>query len=158
QAVPKSRGQKSSRGSSKPQAGTEFPPPVVGGIPWGHNIVLLFKVSSPAARLWYAQQVTANGWSRSMLERWIESDLYSRQGAAVTNFSTALPPAQSDLAKEIIRDPYNFGFLALRKEAAESDLEQGLLTHILQFLIELGAGFAFVGQQVRLPIEGEDYY
>ena len=157
QPVPKSRGRKKSVESSMPEAGSASAPAVVTGIPWGHNIALLFKLSSLDERLWYAEQATVNGWSRSMLEHWIESNLYSRQGKAVTNFNTALPPAQSDLANEIIRDPYNFEFLTLRKEAAESELEEGLLTHIRQFLIELGAGFAFVGQQVCLPIGGEDY-
>jgi predicted nuclease of restriction endonuclease-like (RecB) superfamily len=124
----------------------------------GHNIVLLFKVRDSAARLWYAREATANGWSRSLLEHWIESDLYARQGNAVTNFGNALPPDQSDLANEILRDPYNFDFLTLRNQAAERDLEEGLLAHIRKFLIELGAGFAFVGQQVHLPVDGEDFY
>jgi predicted nuclease of restriction endonuclease-like (RecB) superfamily len=89
---------------------------------------------------------------------WMESDLYSRQGKAVTSFKNALPQAQSDLANEIIRDPYNFDFLTLRGQAAERELEDGLLAHIRKFLIELGAGFAFVGQQVHLPVDGEDFY
>ena len=93
-----------------------------------------------------------------MLDHWIESDLYSRQGNAVTNFKQALPPPQSDLANEIVRDPYNFDFLTLRTQVAERELENGLLTHIRKFLIELGAGFAFVGQQVHLPVDGEDFY
>ena len=86
-------------------------------------------------------------------------DLYTWQGKAVTNFRKALPPEQSfDLAAEILRDPYNFDFLTLRDQAAERDLEEGLLAHIRKFLIELGAGFAFVGQQVHLPVDGEDFY
>jgi predicted nuclease of restriction endonuclease-like (RecB) superfamily len=88
-----------------------------------------------------------------MLDHWIESDLYSRQGNAVTNFKQALPPPQSDLANESVRDPYNFDFLTLRTQVAERELENGLLTHIRKFLIELGAGFAFVGQQVHLQTE-----
>ena len=94
-----------------PISAAESPPPAMACIPWGHNIALLFKLSSPAARIWYAEQVTAKGWSRSMLEHWIESDLYSRQGKAVTNFEAALSRPQSDLANEIVRDPYNFDFL-----------------------------------------------
>jgi len=93
-----------------------------------------------------------------MLEHWIESDLYSRQGKAVTNFKTALPRPQSDLTNEIVRDPYNFDFLMLRGQAVERELEEGLLTHIRRFLIELGTGFAFVGQQVHVPVDGEDFY
>ena len=96
------------------------------------------------------QRAIANGWSRNMLVHWMESDLYSRQGKAVTSFKNALPQAQSDLANEIVRDPYNFEFLTLRDQAAEKELEDGLLAHIRKFLIELGAGFAFVGQQVHL--------
>jgi len=134
------------------------PPQAVAVIPWGQNIELVTKLESPLQRLWYAQQTTINGWSRSMLVHWIESDLYSRQGKAVTNFKSVLPASQSDLASEIVRDPYNFDFLTLRNQAAERDLEQGLLTQIRKFLIELGTGFAFVGQQVPLPVDGEDFY
>jgi predicted nuclease of restriction endonuclease-like (RecB) superfamily len=134
------------------------PPAAAAQIPWGQNIELVTKLKNPLQRLWYAEQTTANGWSRPMLVHWIESDLYSRQGKAVTNFSNALPPPQSDLAKQIVRDPYNFDFLTLREPVAERELEDGLLSHIRKFLIELGAGFAFVGQQVHLEVDGEDFY
>lgn len=137
---------------------SQFLPQAVAEIPWGHNVALLEKLKNTAQRLWYAQHTIANGWSRSMLEHWIESGLYSRQGKAVTNFKTTLPPPQSDLANAIIRDPYTFDFLTLRDAAAERELEEGLLAHIRKFLIELGAGFAFVGQQVHLPVAGEDFY
>jgi predicted nuclease of restriction endonuclease-like (RecB) superfamily len=133
-------------------------PQAVAEIPWGHNVTLLEKLNNADQRLWYAKQAIMNGWSRSMLEHWIESDLYSRQGKAVTNFETALPPAESDLARDVMRDPYNFDFLALREQAEERELEEGLLAHIRKFLIELGAGFAFVGQQIHLVVDGEDYY
>jgi predicted nuclease of restriction endonuclease-like (RecB) superfamily len=93
-----------------------------------------------------------------MLLHWIESDLFARQGKAVTNFKATLPPPQSDLASELVRDPYNFDFLTLREDAAERELEQGLLDHIRKFLLELGAGFAFVGQQIRLEVDGEGFY
>lgn len=136
----------------------EFLPQAVAEIPWGHNVILLEKLKSSAQRTWYARQATANGWSRSMLDHWIESDLYSRQGKAVTNFNQTLPSPQSDLANEIVRDPYNFDFLTLRDQAAERDLESGLLAHIRRFLVELGAGFAFVGQQMHLAVDGEDFY
>jgi predicted nuclease of restriction endonuclease-like (RecB) superfamily len=156
QAVPKLKARKSAQVVPKITATT--PPSAVAGIPWGHNVVLLFQLTDTAERLWYAQQATGNGWSRSMLEHWIESNLYARQGKAVTNFKEALPPPQSDLANEIVRDPYNFDFLTLRGQAAERELEEGLLAHIRKFLLELGAGFAFVGQQVHLPVDGEDFY
>jgi len=126
-------------------------------LPWGHNILILEKLSNQSRRLWYAQQTIVNGWSRSMLRHWIESDLYSRQGAAVTNFEATLPAPQSDLARQIVRDPYSFDFLPLRADAAERDLERGLLANIRRFLLELGTGFAFVGQQVRLEVDGEGF-
>jgi predicted nuclease of restriction endonuclease-like (RecB) superfamily len=116
------------------------------------------KVKAPSVRLWYAQQTVANGWSRAMLTHWIESNLHARQGRAITNFKAALPAPQSDLAAEVVRDPYNFDFLTLRADAAERDLERGLLDHIRKFLMELGAGFAFVGQQVHLDVGDEDFY
>jgi predicted nuclease of restriction endonuclease-like (RecB) superfamily len=133
-------------------------PQVVAEVPWGHNIELLFKLKSTAERLWYARKAVEHGWSRAVLVHWIESDLYSRQGKAVTNFPATLPPAQSDLVAEVIKDPYSFDFLTLGPAAAERQLERGLLDHIRQFLLELGAGFAFVGQQVHLEIGGEDFY
>jgi predicted nuclease of restriction endonuclease-like (RecB) superfamily len=126
-------------------------PQVLVEIPWFHNVFIVEKIKDPAERLWYAQQTIANGWSRAMLVHWIDSGLYGRRGRAITNFKTALPAPQSDLAAEIIRDPYNFDFLGLRADAAERELERGLLAHIRRFLLELGAGFAFVGQQVPGP-------
>lgn len=135
----------------------ETPPDPLANIPWGHNIVLLEKLKDPAIRLWYAQQTIANGWSRAMLVHWIESDLYKRQGSAVTNFKTALPVPQSDLAEQIIKDPYNFDFLTLAPDAAERELELALVDQITRFLIELGAGFAFVGRQVPLEVDGQDF-
>lgn len=137
--------------------GKHLPQPVAE-IPWGHNVCLLEKLKDPAIRLWYARETIDNGWSRSMLTHWIDSDLFSRQGKAITNFKNTLPAPLSDLATEVIRDPYNFDFLSLRTDAAERDLEHGLLDHVRQFLIELGAGFAFVGQQVHLEIDSEDFY
>lgn len=132
-------------------------PQTLAEIPWGHNTELLFKLKDPVQRLWYAKKAIEYGWSRSVLVHWIESDLYSREGRAVTNFPTTLPPAQSDLAGEIVKDPYSFDFLTLAPAAAERELEQALLDHIRQFLLELGAGFAFVGQQMPVEIGGEDF-
>jgi predicted nuclease of restriction endonuclease-like (RecB) superfamily len=114
-------------------------------------------VKDPQERLWYVQQTIENGWSRTILEMQIESGLYRRQSAAVTNFHATLPAPQSDLAQQIIKDPYNFDFLTLATEARERDLERGLLEHLRQFLIELGTGFAFVGSQVPLEVGGEDF-
>jgi predicted nuclease of restriction endonuclease-like (RecB) superfamily len=126
-------------------------------IPWFHNCVLLDKMKSPAERRWYIQQAIAHGWSRNVLVMHIEAGLYRRQGKAVTNFRQTLPTPQSDLAQEILKDPYNFDFLTLSTQARERDLERGLLEHIRQFLLELGVGFAFVGSQYPLEVDGEDY-
>ena len=133
-------------------------PRAVAEIPWGHNADLLDKVKDPAARLWYARAAVENGWSRSVLTHWLESNLHGRQGKASTNFERTLPRPQSDLARETLKAPYTFEFLTLAREAEEKELEEGLLAHIRKFLVELGAGFAFVGQQVRLDVGGEDFY
>lgn len=124
---------------------------------WYHNLTLLEKVKPPKERLWYAQQALAHGWSRNILVFHIESKLFQRQGKAITNFEAALPAPQSDLARQILKDPYNFDFLTLTSEAQERDLERGLLAHLRQFLIELGVGFAFVGSQFLLEVGGQDF-
>jgi predicted nuclease of restriction endonuclease-like (RecB) superfamily len=130
----------------------------VSQIPWGHNIVLFQKLKDADQRLWYAAQTLEHGWSRTILEHQIESRLYERQGHALSNFSRTLPPPQSDLAQQILKDPYNFDFLTLGKDAHERHLEHGLLVHLQNFLLEMGAGFSFVGSQYHLEIGGQDYY
>jgi predicted nuclease of restriction endonuclease-like (RecB) superfamily len=130
---------------------------VIAQIPWGHNITLLEALKSPDERAWYAQAVVEYGWSRPVLVHQIETGLHARQGKAVTNFKKTLPPLQSDLAREALKDPYAFDFLELAAEHQERELETGLLAHIRQFLLELGAGFAFVGQQVPLEVGGEEF-
>ena len=105
---------------------------------------LLEKVKDREQRVWYIRAAYEYGWSRSILEHQIETDLYGRQGKAITNFERTLPPPDSDLAQQILKDPYNFDFLTLAEDAHERHLEHGLLEHIRQFLLELGAGFAFV--------------
>jgi len=127
-------------------AGSNLPQPVAE-IPWGHNLVLLAKLKTPLLRLWYARKVVEHGWSRAVLTHHIETQLYKREGKAVTNFKRTLAPPQSDLAEQTLKDPYNFDFLTLRSDAHERDLEQGLLDHVQKFLLELGVGFAFVGRQ-----------
>jgi predicted nuclease of restriction endonuclease-like (RecB) superfamily len=126
-------------------------------LPWFHNCVLLDRVKARPERLWYIKQAIQNGWSRNVLVMQIEGGLYRRQGKALTNFQATLPQPQSDLAQQLIKDPYNFDFLTLATEAQERDLERGLLAHLRQFLIELGLGFAFVGSQVLLEVGGEDF-
>ena len=133
-------------------------PQVVGEIPWGHNLQLLSKLKDPIQRLWYAQQTVVHSWSRAVLVHQMESDLFARQGKALTNFQTTLPAPQSDLAQEIVKDPYHFDFLGLGAELSERQLEQALIDRLKDFLIELGKGFAFVGRQYHLEVGGEDYY
>jgi predicted nuclease of restriction endonuclease-like (RecB) superfamily len=131
---------------------------LVSQLPWGHNIALLQKVKDPAAREWYARATIQHGWSRNILIHQIESRLMERQGQATSNFDRALPASQSELAQHLLKDPYNFDFLSLGTEALERDLERGLLTHLRDFMLELGVGFAFVGSQVHLEVGGEDFY
>lgn len=127
-------------------------------IPWFHNCVLLEKVKDPAARLWYVQNTVQQGWSRNVLVHQIDTDLYARQGKALTNFKSSLPAPQSDLANQLLKDPYNFEFLTIAEGAHENELQRGLLQHLQDFMIELGVGFAFVGSQVHLDIGDEDFY
>ena len=129
-----------------------------GQLPWFHNCVLLDKVKDEAERLWYAHQTVGHGWSRNVLVHQIESGLFRRQGKAQTNFAQTLPAPQSELAQQMLKDPYNFEFLSLGADAQERDLEQGLLAHVRQFLLELGTGFAFVGSQYHLEVGGDDFY
>lgn len=136
----------------------EFVTQAVSQIPWGHNIAIFQKIKDQQARLWYSQQALQNGWSRAVLEHQIETNLYGRQGKTLTNFDRALPPPQSDLAQQILKDPYNFDFLTLASDASERHLERGLLEHLRAFLLEMGAGFAFVGSQYPLEVSGKDYY
>ncbi|HEX3720539.1 MAG TPA: PDDEXK nuclease domain-containing protein [Verrucomicrobiae bacterium] len=134
------------------------PPAPILELPWGHNRLLLTKLETPAIRLWYAHKAIEHGWSRAVLTHHIETHLQKREGKAVTNFQRTLPPPQSDLAEQTLKDPYNFDFLTIRSDAHERDLEQGLLDHIQKFLLELGVGFAFVGRQYHMEISGQDYY
>ncbi|MEM8604716.1 MAG: PDDEXK nuclease domain-containing protein [Cyanobacteria bacterium P01_H01_bin.121] len=130
---------------------------VLAQITWYHNIALLEKVKSTDQRLWYAQETMSNGWSRNVLVLQIESDLYQRQGGAVTNFDRSLPQPQSDLAQQLIKSPYNFDFLAISQTAHERELERGLIDHIRDFLLELGLGFAFLGSQYPIIVSEKEY-
>ena len=131
---------------------------VVAQLPWGHNVRLLEYAKSVEDRLWYARQAVQHGWSRNILIHQIQSRLHLRQGQAQTNFDRTLPAPQSELAQQILKDPYNFDFLDLGEEAHERDLGRALLHHLQQFLLELGVGFAFVGSQVHLAVGERDFY
>ena len=126
-------------------------------IPWGHHVVLLDKVKTVDEALFYLGQTIENNWSRAILTLQIEQDLYARQGKAVTNFNQTLPEKQALLAGQILKDPYNFGFLTLEPQAQELDVERQLTEHITKFLLELGKGFAFIGRQYPLQVGEKDY-
>lgn len=130
---------------------------LVAQIPWGHNIRLLQKVKDHTEREWYARACIEHGWSRNVLEMQIETGLYLRRGGASSNFERTLPAPQSDLARETLKDPYNFEFLEVADDAHERAIERGLVEHIRDFLLELGQGFSFVGNQYRLEVGGEDF-
>jgi predicted nuclease of restriction endonuclease-like (RecB) superfamily len=136
----------------------EFVQQVVALLPWGHNVRLLDAVKAPKQRAWYARQAIEHGWSRNVLIHQIDSNLFGRQGSALTNFSRTLPAEQSELAQEILKDPYSFDFLSLGPEMLERDLERGLIEHLRSLILELGKGFAFVGSQYHLEVGGQDYY
>lgn len=133
-------------------------PQLVAQIPWGHNRVLLDRVKDPMEREWYLRATIEHGWSRAVLDYQIDTDLYRRQGRGSTNFARTLPAPQSELAQQILKDPYNFDFLGLEVDAHEREIHRGLLEHLQKFLSELGAGFAFVGSEVHLEVEGDDFY
>lgn len=126
-------------------------------LPWRHNIALIEKLKNTDERLWYAQKALENGWSRDILVMQIESNLFDRLGGAITNFERALPAPQSDLAQQLVKDPYNFDFLTLTENAQERELERGLVHHIRDFLMELGLGFSFLGSQYLLTVSGKEY-
>ncbi|KLU05872.1 hypothetical protein RISK_002504 [Rhodopirellula islandica] len=138
---------------------TELPntPQLVSQIPWGHNILLMQRLDDPADALFYVQKTIENNWSRAVLTHQIESGLHLREGKAIDNFEATLPQPESDLAQQLLRDPYNFDFLTLTERHNERELEDGLLEHLTKFLLELGAGFAFVSRQYKINVDGDDY-
>ena len=127
-------------------------------LPWFHIVTILTKVSDLAAREWYAVQATGQGWPRITLEVHIKDRLHLRQGVAITNFDRSLSAPHADIATQILKDPYHFDFLGLGDEAHERDIESALIRHITRFMLELGAGFAFVGRQFRLEVEGDEFF
>ncbi|HRR32929.1 MAG TPA: PDDEXK nuclease domain-containing protein [Kiritimatiellia bacterium] len=127
-------------------------------IPWGHNLAIISKCQSRPEALYYVRQTLANGWSRAVLIHQMESGLWQREGCAISNFAQTLPVPQSELAAQVLKDPYVFDFLSLTPEHTERELEHALLEHITQFLLELGAGFAYMGRQVPLQVGEREFF
>lgn len=127
-------------------------------VPWGHHIQIVSKCSGVTEASFYIMQTIEQGWSRDVLALQLKSKLYDRAGRAVTNFSSTLPAPQSDLAQQVLKDPYTFDFMSMTTPYNERDVERQLTQHITQFLLELGKGFAFIGRQYHLEIAGNDYY
>ncbi len=127
-------------------------------IPWKHNCALLDRVKDATTREYYIRKTIEHGWSRSVLIHQLDTELHKRAGKAPTNFALTLPPPQSDLAREMIKDPFIFKPAPLDESAHERALEQALLTRLKDFLIELGSGFAFVGNQYRMEVDGDEFF
>ncbi len=127
-------------------------------IPWGHNVILITKLKNNTERFWYAEKCIEYGWSRTVLGMQIESGLYARTGKAVTNFARTLPAPHSDMAQQVLKDPYVFDFLTLRDNYLERDLEQGLIDNVQKLLLELGKGFSFVARQYHLQVGSQNFY
>jgi len=130
----------------------------IKSIPWGHNQRIMYKCKSVREAIFYVEKTIENGWSRTILEHQIDSKLYERLGSAVSNFDSRLPKVQSELAKQTIKDPYNFDFLTLRDKYDERELEDALVKQITSFLLELGTGFSYIGRQVHLKVGDSDFY
>ena len=143
---------------SEPSAIGQQPVAQLVRVPWGHNLAILSKCQNHAQALYYLEQTIAHGWSRSVLVHQIESHLWEREGKAISNFSQSLPAPQSDLAQQTLKDPYFFDFVSLGKEHTERELENALVRHVTKFLMELGAGFAYMGKQVPLQVGERDFF
>lgn len=131
---------------------------VVALIPWGHNCALLDKVEVPEERIWYANKVVEHGWSRAILLAQIETKLYQQQEGVINNFDRTLPPSQSEMATEILKDPYHFDFLTIAEDAKSQDVKRSLAKHMRDFLLELGVGFSFVRANYNFDVGGRDYF
>lgn len=135
-----------------------IPQPLVAQLPWTHHTIILDKIQGLSERSFYVEKAIQNGWSKAVLFHQIESGLYNRQGKAITNFERTLPQYQSDLAREMFKNPYLFDFLNIGDEAKERELEKALMQHLRKFLLELGRGFAYVGNQYNVAVGGDDFF
>ena len=159
QAVAQSvRSENSPQPVAKSGAGRAIMQQAVAQLPWAHHVVLMQKLKDLPTRYWYMAAAIEQGWSRDVLTAMIKSNAHERQGAAVTNFESRLPAPQSDLARDLLKDPYIFDFLTLEEPFREREMETGLVRHLEKFLLELGKGFSFVGRQYHLDVEKEDFY
>lgn len=150
-------------GTKVPQAVAQFLVPenvqrAAAQLPWGHHVSLMEKVKDLSTRYWYIAAAVEQGWSRDVLSAMIKSNAHERQGTAVTNFESRLQAPQSDLARDLLKDPYIFDFLTLEEPFHEREMETGLVRHLEKFLLELGKGFAFVGRQYHLDVDEDDFY
>ena len=138
----------------------EFVQTVSAQISWSHNVAILDKVKDADQRVWYTESASKNGWSKNVLVHQIESGLYERQALSgkVNNFAAALPPQQSELAQQMMKDPYVFDFIPFREDMVERDIERALVSEVTKLLLELGTGFAFLGNQYHLNVGGDDFY
>ena len=130
---------------------------LIAQLPWRQNITLIERLDRQGSRVWYAQQALRNGWSQPVLILQIDNRAHERRGKAVTNFPRTLPPLESDMAAQVFKDPYLFDFLGTADPRREREVEQALIDHIQRFLLELGTGFAFVGRQVRIEVDGHEF-
>lgn len=143
---------------SKKVLQNEKVPQLVGQIPWGHHREIISKVKTVNEALFYITETVKNNWSRSVLVAQINSKLYKRQGKSINNFELTLPRLQSDLAKETFKNPYNFELLGMALDITERELENSLINHIKTFLLELGQGFAYMGKQFPIQVNGDAFY
>ena len=130
----------------------------IKSIPWGHNQRIMYKCKDVEEALFYVNKTIENGWSRTILEHQIDGDVYKRAGSAITNFDMKLPATQSELAKQTIKDPYNFDFLTIRDKYDERELEDALVNQITSFLLELGTGFSYIGRQFHIKVGESNFY
>lgn len=144
---------------NRPQAADDFSKEVLFSIPWDHHRRIIDKCKGNVHKaIFFVRKTLENNWSRDVLLNWLDTDLYEREGKAVSNFHATLPSPQSDLAQQITKDPYSFDFLTLREEYDERDLEDALVNNVTRFLLELGKGFSYMGRQFRLSVGKQEFF